>query len=370
MCWETLPTLPAWGPGLLPQDAGGTRVTHGDMCSAALYCGLSFVFWVFRSGFVSEHVCAHDIPVFGTLTVLRRDEDRQRGGQGAEGSRRAARSGVGGAPSSPCSLTAWRLQALASEPAFLDGLGEVRARCPRRAPRPSEARLWAQSVMSECLCLLPHCPALRTASPFRSLPHVSGNSRNRSRRPDGSQDPERPRRWGRGVRRGFVAAFELLSLAVPAVTRQATASRRASRKLARLLTRKCTFHPASKMKHRKPKRACGCALLPRFWGPWGVSNQHLVLCLWFVRPHKSDAEIAPAFSVLLLPRDRAEPEQEQLQKPRAAGEGRTWLAERESRSGFLCSQSSRQPRKRSFTSPRCPGEEVIPGLSTVCISKR
>lgn len=172
------------------------------------------------------------------------------------------------------------------------------------------------------------------------------------------------------MRRGFVAAFELLSLAVPAVTRQATASRRASRKLARLLTRKCTFHPASKMKHRKPKRACGCALLPRFWGPWGVSNQHLVLCLWFVRPHKSDAEIAPAFSVLLLPRDRAEPEQEQLQKPRAAGEGRTWLAERESRSGFLCSPSSRQPRKRSFTSPRCLGEEVIPGLSAMCISKR
>lgn len=140
---------------------------------------------------------------------------------------------------------------------------------PAPAPRPSEARLWAQSMMSECLCLLPHCPALRTASPFRSLPHVSGNGRNRSRRPDGSQDPERPRRWGRGVRRGFVAAFELLSLAVPAVTRQATASRRASRKLARLLTRKCTFHPASKMKHRKPKRACGCALLPRFWGALG-----------------------------------------------------------------------------------------------------
>lgn len=68
-------------------------MTHGDMCSAALYCGLSFIFWVFRSGFVSEHVCAHDIPVFGTLTVLRRDEDRQRGGQGAEGSRGAAQRG-------------------------------------------------------------------------------------------------------------------------------------------------------------------------------------------------------------------------------------------------------------------------------------
>lgn len=38
------------------------------MCSAALYCGLSFVFWVFWSGFVSEYVCAHYISVFKTLT--------------------------------------------------------------------------------------------------------------------------------------------------------------------------------------------------------------------------------------------------------------------------------------------------------------
>lgn len=54
----------------------------GGTCSAALYCGLSFVFWVFWSGFGSERVCAHYTSVFKMLTCTqeRRGQAERRPG--------------------------------------------------------------------------------------------------------------------------------------------------------------------------------------------------------------------------------------------------------------------------------------------------